>query len=89
MAASNAEHAPIGLVARIWRTVCKEPVLAILVLALVVLQAMHPRAWTSLPGLVDWQTVLTLAGLLILTKAIELSGFLIVGRALARASHSW
>src|ERR1700761_2150923 len=30
----------------------------------------------SLPGLVDWQTVLTLAGLLILTKAIELSGFL-------------
>ncbi len=30
----------------------------------------------SLPGLVDWQTVLTLAGLLVLTKAIELSGFL-------------
>jgi Na+/H+ antiporter NhaD/arsenite permease-like protein len=76
MAASNAEHAPIGFVARVWRTVCKEPVLAILVLALVVLQTVHPRAWTSLPGLVDWQTVLTLAGLLIVTKAIELSGFL-------------
>jgi Na+/H+ antiporter NhaD/arsenite permease-like protein len=36
----------------------------------------QPRPWASLPGLVDWQTVLTLAGLLILTKAIELSGFL-------------
>jgi Na+/H+ antiporter NhaD/arsenite permease-like protein len=76
MAASNAEQASVGLRARIWRTVCKEPVLAILVVALVVLQAVHPRAWTSLPGLVDWQTVLTLAGLLVVTKAIELSGFL-------------
>jgi Na+/H+ antiporter NhaD/arsenite permease-like protein len=36
----------------------------------------HPRPWMSLPALVDWQTVLTLAGLLVLTKAIELSGFL-------------
>ncbi|MDR5835251.1 SLC13 family permease [Caballeronia sp. LZ034LL] len=61
---------------RIWRTVSKEPVLAILVIALVVLQVVQPRPWPSLPGLVDWQTVLTLAGLLILTKAIELSGFL-------------
>ncbi|SAK51789.1 transporter [Caballeronia glebae] len=62
--------------ARIWRAVSKEPVLAILVFAFVVLQIAHPRPWMSLPGLVDWQTVLTLAGLLILTKAIELSGFL-------------
>nr|WP_244816163.1 SLC13 family permease [Caballeronia sp. Lep1P3] len=54
----------------------KEPVLAILVVAFVVVQIAHPRPVMSLPGLVDWQTVLTLAGLLILTKAIELSGFL-------------
>lgn len=54
----------------------KEPVLSVLVVALIALQCLHPRAWLSLPGLVDWQTVLTLAGLLILTKAIELSGFL-------------
>ena len=33
-------------------------------------------AWMSLPALVDWQTVLTLTGLLILTKAVEHSGFL-------------
>ncbi|RQH06191.1 citrate transporter [Paraburkholderia dinghuensis] len=53
-----------------------EPVLAILVAALVLLQLFAPRAWTSLPALVDWQTVMTLAGLLILTKAIEYSGLL-------------
>lgn len=53
-----------------------EPVLAILVVALGVLQAFAPRNWASLPALVDWQTVMTLAGLLILTKAIEHSGLL-------------
>lgn len=53
-----------------------EPVLAILFVALVVLQLAAPRPWASLPALVDWQTVMTLAGLLILTKAIENSGLL-------------
>lgn len=61
---------------RVWRTVLKEPVLAILVCALVVLQSRTRGRGASLPELVDWQTVSTLAGLLILTKAIELSGFL-------------
>lgn len=56
--------------------VAGEPVLAILAAAFVLLQAFAPRAWTSLPALVDWQTVMTLAGLLILTKAIEYSGLL-------------
>ncbi|MDR5752068.1 MULTISPECIES: SLC13 family permease [unclassified Caballeronia] len=56
--------------------VSKEPVLAILIVALVALQVVHPRPWASLPALIDWQTVLTLAGLLMLTKAVELSGFL-------------
>jgi Na+/H+ antiporter NhaD/arsenite permease-like protein len=54
----------------------KEPVLTVLVVALIALQVVHPRPWESLPGLVDWQTVMTLAGLLILTKAVEYSGFL-------------
>jgi Na+/H+ antiporter NhaD/arsenite permease-like protein len=54
----------------------KEPVLSVLVAVLIALQCLDPRPWLSLPGLIDWQTVLTLAGLLILTKAVELSGFL-------------
>jgi Na+/H+ antiporter NhaD/arsenite permease-like protein len=72
----NASGARPDLLTRVWKAVAKEPVLAILVIALVIVQIAHPRPVASLPGLVDWQTVLTLAGLLILTKAIELSGFL-------------
>ncbi|WP_035523900.1 SLC13 family permease [Paraburkholderia sacchari] len=53
-----------------------EPVLSILVAAFVALQICAPRTWSTLPALVDWQTVMTLAGLLILTKALEYSGFL-------------
>ena len=76
MSEFNASGARPDLLTRVWKTVTKEPVLAILVIALVIVQIAHPRPVASLPGLVDWQTVLTLAGLLILTKAIELSGFL-------------
>ncbi|WP_322043609.1 SLC13 family permease [Paraburkholderia sp. J67] len=53
-----------------------EPVLTILVVAFVLLQVLAPTPWRKLPALVDWQTVMTLAGLLILTKALEYSGFL-------------
>jgi Na+/H+ antiporter NhaD/arsenite permease-like protein len=76
MSEFDVKRARPDFFARIWRAVSKDPVLAILVIALIVLQVVHPRPWMSLPALVDWQTVLTLAGLLILTKAIELSGFL-------------
>ncbi|WP_186018350.1 SLC13 family permease [Burkholderia gladioli] len=56
--------------------VANEPVLSILVLALVVLQVARPQPALALARLVDWQTVATLAGLLMVTKALELSGFL-------------
>jgi Na+/H+ antiporter NhaD/arsenite permease-like protein len=72
---AKGDAAP-NLFARVWALVSKEPVLAILVVALIGLQILHPRPWGSLPALIDWQTVLTLAGLLMLTKAVELSGFL-------------
>lgn len=53
-----------------------EPILSILALVLVLLQCTRAQPWLALPRLVDWPTVLTLAGLLMLTKAIELSGLL-------------
>ncbi|WP_174769668.1 SLC13 family permease [Paraburkholderia bonniea] len=56
--------------------VAREPVLATLVVILIALQWHYPQRWTSLAALVDWQTVSSLAGLLILAKAIELSAFL-------------
>jgi Na+/H+ antiporter NhaD/arsenite permease-like protein len=67
----------LSVLRRIGALAASEPVLAILVVALVALQIFAPRPLTTLPGLVDWQTVMTLAGLLILTKAIEYSGLLI------------
>ncbi|KML55081.1 citrate transporter [Burkholderia cepacia] len=54
----------------------QEPVLSVLALGLIVLQWVRPQPFSVLAGLVDWQTVATLAGLLILTKALELSGCL-------------
>jgi Na+/H+ antiporter NhaD/arsenite permease-like protein len=74
--AETAQRAHAGWPRRLLSIFAKEPVLSILIIAILVLQWRHPRAWTELPGLVDWPTVMTLAGLLIVTKAVELSGFL-------------
>ncbi|WP_420800079.1 SLC13 family permease [Paraburkholderia tagetis] len=71
-----ATRGPLSLLGRFGAFVLAEPVLSILAAALVVLQICAPRAWSALPTLVDWQTVMTLAGLLILTKALEYSGLL-------------
>ncbi|SDH71757.1 transporter, YbiR family [Paraburkholderia steynii] len=75
-AAEQALSSHRNLLSTIFHYATKEPVLTVLVVALIVLQVFHPHPWGSLPALVDWQTVMTLAGLLILTKAVEYSGFL-------------
>jgi Na+/H+ antiporter NhaD/arsenite permease-like protein len=74
--ADEARVNAMSLPRRIVSYACKEPVLTILVVVLAALQGTHPQPWLVLPTLVDWPTVLTLAGLLMLTKAIELSGLL-------------
>ena len=53
-----------------------EAVVVILLAALAVLEVAAPQPLSKLPALVDWQTVMMLAGLLILTEAIESSGLL-------------
>jgi Na+/H+ antiporter NhaD/arsenite permease-like protein len=73
---ADSERIRTNPLSKAWALVAKEPVLAILIVALFALQVLHPKPWASLPALIDWQTVLTLAGLLMLTKAVELSGFL-------------
>ncbi|WP_107310809.1 SLC13 family permease [Burkholderia metallica] len=54
----------------------QEPVLSVLALGLILLQWLRPQPFFVLADRVDWQTVATLAGLLMLTKALELSGCL-------------
>ena len=50
--------------------------LGILLLALLGLTLAAPARLPSYPGLVDWPTMATLTGLLMLTKGVEMSGFL-------------
>lgn len=73
---THDQAATRGPLRRMLAFVTGEPVLTILVVAFVLLQIFAPQPWSKLPALVDWQTVMTLAGLLILTKAIEQSGVL-------------
>ncbi len=47
-----------------------------LLAVLALLTALNPRAIVSYPKLVDWPTIAALTGLLILTKGVELSGYL-------------
>src|ERR1700694_3839849 len=47
-----------------------------LLLTLVLLTAATPGKISTYPSLVDWATIATLGGLLVLTKGVELSGYL-------------
>jgi Na+/H+ antiporter NhaD/arsenite permease-like protein len=58
------------------RSLAGDLLLRILLLALLALTLAAPDQLDSYPALVDWRTVGTLLGLLVLTKGIELSGWL-------------
>ena len=61
----------------------------ILVGVLLLFFILHPAGIRDYPGLVDWPTLGTLAGLLLLTAGIEASGILArVARRIAQALHS-
>lgn len=66
-----------------------DPVLAVLLLALLVLAALSPLQAARWPELVDWPTIAALAGLLMLTQGIEASGALQkLGRRLVGLMHT-
>lgn len=45
-----------------------------------------PRAW---PDAIDWHTIITLSGLMLLTKGVELSGYFdVLGRKMTRRFHT-
>ncbi|MFI4968286.1 MAG: SLC13 family permease [Gammaproteobacteria bacterium] len=54
----------------------RDYLLWVLLAALALFSAWHPAGVTGYPGLVDWPTIATLTGLLLLTAGIEASGFL-------------
>jgi Na+/H+ antiporter NhaD/arsenite permease-like protein len=67
--------------ARLFDFVKREAVLVALVVALVLLQVFHPQPVAALAKMIDWETMLTLTGLLVLTRVIDMSG------AMTRAAH--
>lgn len=80
-AAPPAAHGTVGArVARALRVTFErvrgDPVLLVLLVAFVVLQLMRPVSAATLLARIDRHTILTLAGLLMLTRAIDQSGFL-------------
>lgn len=59
-----------------------------LILFGLILACFAPFTLSELPGAVDWQTMITLSGLLMLTKAIEASGYFnVLGRRLVQHFH--
>jgi di/tricarboxylate transporter len=57
------------------RSFLHDSVLHLLIVIGVVLAFLADFRWADLPGAVDWHTIITLTGLLILTKGLETSGF--------------
>lgn len=58
-----------------WRALRRDYLLQVLLAVCAVLTLAQPAAIATYPALVDWPTIAALAGLLILTKAVEVSGF--------------
>jgi Na+/H+ antiporter NhaD/arsenite permease-like protein len=64
-----------AVAARVWGALKHDYLLHVLLAAAVLLMLVRPVAPAALPALVDWPTIAALAGLLVLTKGVEMSGF--------------
>ncbi|WP_414446240.1 anion transporter [Citrobacter europaeus] len=57
----------------------------LLIIVGIVLSLFTPFAPRSWPGAIDWHTIITLSGLMLLTKGVELSGYFdVLGRKMTR-----
>ncbi len=54
---------------------CKAIVFQLLILVGIGLSFFVPFAPKSWPAAIDWHTIITLSGLMLLTKGVELSGY--------------
>lgn len=71
------------------RSFLHDRLLHLLVLLGLLLACFAPFSLVELPGAVDWQTMMTLCGLLMLTKGIEASGYFdVLGQRLVQHFHS-
>lgn len=57
----------------------------LLIIVGIILSLLTPFAPRSWPGVIDWHTIITLSGLMLLTKDVELSGYFdVLGRKMTR-----
>lgn len=71
------------------RSLMRDRILHLLLLLGVVLLPLAEYRWSQLPAAVDWHTIMTLTGLLMLTKGLEHSGYFDVlgARLMQRFQH--
>jgi di/tricarboxylate transporter len=74
--AEPAPKAHPGLLRNLLHAARSDHLFHILFLGLILLSIFAPTKLTDIPRLVDWPTIATLAGLLMLTKGVESSGYL-------------
>jgi di/tricarboxylate transporter len=70
MSRSSSAFAP-----SLWQALKQDYLLHVLLAVCAVLTLARPTALPTVPALVDWPTIAALAGLLVLTKGVEVSGF--------------
>lgn len=68
--------APLSPLQQLWRPFRQDRLLHCLLVLLLVLTLWMPGHIAAYPSWVDWHTIITLTGLMLLTKGIETSGFL-------------
>ena len=67
------------------QSLLRDRFLHLLLIIACVLSAIVPFVPASWPAAIDWHTIITLSGLMLLTKGIELSGYFdVLGRKMAR-----
>lgn len=80
MSAATPQQSPhttaVNLLRRLLQALQHDYLFWLLLLVLAALSVAQPAAVSHYPGLVDWPTMATLCGLLVLTKGVELSGAL-------------
>ena len=76
-------------VSRLIQRFLKDRFLHILLLVGVLMAAFNPQQLPALNSFIDWRTIITLLGLMLLTKGVEVSGYFdFVGRKIINTLHS-
>uniref|UniRef100_A8GH68 Citrate transporter n=1 Tax=Serratia proteamaculans (strain 568) TaxID=399741 RepID=A8GH68_SERP5 len=74
---------------RLFQPFLKDRFLHILLVAGVLMLAINPQQLPALSGFIDWRTIITLLGLMLLTKGVEVSGYFdFIGRKIVNTLHS-